>query len=151
MQAIQGLSFLGSVFDSNILCSFEGSCSVGHCHGSRWDLKGFYSHVGSERAKVISERIAKGTAAAIRVALSGGKVKHRQNSFQVLGIDFDLDQSDVAYFLEANVTPALGFQTDWELDQKERMLRSIASVLQLENVKGLPIENMHKSSWMQII
>jgi hypothetical protein len=76
---------------------------------------GFYDHLAqsghSDKVHRIRQQISKGTGgenkkkrqwksdylfcagAAIRVAVSGGKVKHRKNSFQILGIDFDLDEA----------------------------------------------------------
>ncbi len=47
----------------------------------------------------------------------------------MLGIDFDLNLDNFVFFLEANVTPALGYQTEWEKEQKEKIFISLAQML----------------------
>lgn len=135
--------------DSHESRTIVGSCASGNCNGSRWDLRGFWSHYGSKisRGKVWNQ-ISKCARAAIRVALSSGQVVHRENSFQVLGIDFDFDEDLLAYFIEANVTPALGFQTEWEVYQKERVFFSLASLMKMPTQHGLDYDT---TAWEQII
>ncbi len=62
--------------------SIGGNCSRGFCAGSRWDLEGFRSHLGEEQFAKVRSNIRQCFAAAVRVALSGGRVVHRTNSFQ---------------------------------------------------------------------
>ncbi len=47
----------------------------------------------------------------------------------MVGVDFDLDRAGRAWFLEANVTPALGHQTAWERAQKRRLFADLAALL----------------------
>ena len=127
--------------------NISGTCFKGHCQGSRWDLDGFWSHFRGRKAAVWWQ-IKKCAAAAIRAAVASGNVKHRDKAFQVLGIDFDFDEDFLAYFIEANVTPALGFQTEWEQFQKERVLFSLPSLLKLPATSPAVIS---AQSWEQII
>ncbi len=47
----------------------------------------------------------------------------------VLGVDVDLDEDGTVWFLEANVTPALGYQAPFEVAQKDQLLRDVAALV----------------------
>lgn len=113
-----------------------GNCTEGRCIGTRWDLQGYWSHMDASyeqdsklRRPKLWSTIHKCVAGALRAAIKGNGVEHRAGAFQALGIDVDVDENGQVYFLEANVTPALGYQTDWEKEQKERMFESMASLI----------------------
>lgn len=72
-------------------------------------------------------RIVQVVAAAVRVGAAGAEPRPR--SFQVLGVDLDLDETLQPWFLEANVTPFLGYQADFEQRDKERLLSHIADLV----------------------
>lgn len=47
----------------------------------------------------------------------------------MLGVDVDLDEDGNEWFLEANVTPALGYQAGFESAQKAQLLRDVAALV----------------------
>lgn len=108
----------------------RGSCNnEGHCVGTRWDLVGLLSHLDAVGPPGNSNRtwanICRVVRAAIETATKDKSVIQRDTSFQVLGVDLDLDSDGTPFFIEANVTPALGHQTEWEALQKEKLLAAI--------------------------
>ena len=124
--------------------AIRGKCD--QCLGSRWKLSWLWKHLS--KSSIDSDKVWNDIQSKLGVTmdcvLQSGLVKQRARSFQVLGVDFDLDSNGNAWLLEMNITPALGYQTEWEKLQKQVILEDIARLSGLYANKWSPGTNLEK-------
>lgn len=139
-------------YDSSSWETPEGAMTEGHVtnyamnvNGSVWDLDMLRGHLGGDAYQQMWDRIVDSCALTFSAALptvleEGGKLKLRGNStFEVLGVDFLIDNNLHPWLLEVNATPSLAVEhEDPQVEsliysQKMGMVRDMVNILDLPN------------------
>ena len=118
--------------------------------GDMWKWSDFRKYLGDEKLKLIHEKIRNAIICSFYAAHH--EIKQRENSHELYGYDFMIDEDFNVYLIEVNASPALDYSTKITKELVKEMVKDlIYIVIDNNNGKDFKVDEKGENSQNKFI